>query len=148
MESVTERQVAAGVNLIAEDVARAEIRRFADGMDLDLDDSNLDDEDKTQLNKHINKLTRSIQRGNLVINDNDEAVYTPFRHNSKYKEAITFHERTGASLMATDGKKKDQDVKKTYAVMASMCGVEPKVFAGLSGTDIKVCESIFALLMD
>ena len=50
--------------------------------------------------------------------------------------------------MAMDGKKKGHDVKKTYAVMADMCKVHPNVFAGLAGSDIKVCEAIFALLMD
>ena len=50
--------------------------------------------------------------------------------------------------MAMDGKKKNYDVSKTYAVLADMCQVHQKVFAGLVGTDVKVCEALFALLMD
>jgi hypothetical protein len=84
----------------------------------------------------------------LVFNEDGEAIYTPQHKRSKYKEPITFHERTGASLMAMDGKKKNHDVAKTYAVMADMCDVHPNTFAGLVGTDVKVCEALFAFLMD
>jgi hypothetical protein len=133
---------------VALEVAEQEFDRFAECMDLDMDTSKLDAEDLTSFNKIRDRLLRAMQRGALVINDNGEAVYTPQRANSKYKEAITFHERTGASLMAMDGKKKGHDVAKTYAVLADMCQVHPSTFAGLAGQDIKVCEGLFSLLMD
>mgnify|MGYP007079515513 CR=1 FL=1 len=88
------------------------------------------------------------RHGDLVFNDDGEAVYTPSHKRSKYQEAITFHERTGGSLMAMDGKKKNHDVAKTFAVMAEMTKLHSGVFANLVGKDIKVCEAIFALLMD
>lgn len=133
---------------ICRDVAEGEFDRFVDAMDLDLDTSDMDAEDLSAFNKQKNRILRAMCGGHLVINDNGEAVYTPQRPNSKHKEPITFHERTGASLMAMDGKKKGHDVSKTYAIMADMCKVHPSVFAGLSGSDAKVCEAIFALLMD
>lgn len=130
------------------ETAKVEFDRFAEDMDLDLDESMMDAEDLTAFNKQKNKILQAIQRGHLVINDNGEAEYTPHRKNSKHDKAIIFHERTGASLMAMDGKKKGHDVSKTYAVMADMCKVHQSVFAGLAGPDIKVCEALFALLMD
>ena len=133
---------------VATEAAEAEFDRFIDCMDLDIDAARMDTEDLTAFEKQKSKIVREIARGNLVINDNGEAVFTPSNKKSKYKEAITFHERTGASLMATDGKKKNQDAAKTYAMLADMCKVSPKVFAGLVGTDVKVCEALFALLMD
>lgn len=133
---------------IALEVAEQEFGRFVDEMDLDLDTSQMDAEDLTAFNKQRNRIVRAIQSGHLIINENGEPVYTPWRASSKIKEPITFRERTGASLMAMDGKKKGHDVTKTYAIMGDMCGVHPNVFAGLSGPDIKVCEAIFALLMD
>ena len=134
--------------LVDAETAQADFDRFVDAMDLDLDTADMDAEDLTAFTKQKNRITRAIQNGSLVINDNGEAVYTPCRPSSKHKEAITFHERTGASLMAMDGKKKNHDVAKTYAVMADMCKVHQSVFAGLVGTDVKVCEALFALLMD
>lgn len=133
---------------IALEVAEQEFERFADCMDINVDTSKLDQEDLAAFNKIKDRLLRVMQSGALLINENGEAVYTPQRPNSKSKDAITFHERTGASLMAMDGKKKGHDVAKTYAILADMCRVHPSTFAGLAGQDIKVCEGIFALLMD
>ena len=133
---------------VATEVAEAEFDRFAEGMDLDLDTSDMDAEDLTAFTKQKKRILKAIQKGALVFNDNDEAVYTPHRPASKHKDPITFHERTGASLMAMDNKKKNHDVAKTYAVMADMCRVPAATFAGLAGEDGKVCEALYALLMD
>jgi hypothetical protein len=133
---------------IAGDVAEVEFERFADAMDLDLSTDGMDAEDLTAFTKTRNRVVRAIRLGHLVINDQGEAVYTPWRPGSKHKEPITFHERTGASLMAMDSRKRGQDAAKTYAVMADMCRVPQSVFAHLAGTDIKVCEAVFSLLMD
>lgn len=130
------------------DVAAEEFQRFADEMDIDIDTTGFDAEDLAAFNKQKSRITKAICRGTLVINENGEAIYTPSNPRSNSKDPITFHERTGASLMAMDGKKKGHDVAKTYAVMADMCRVHPNVFAGLAGTDVKVCEALFALLMD
>lgn len=135
-------------NPIVKEVAEQDFDRFVEEMDLDLDTSEMDAEDLTAFNKQKNKIIKAIERGHLIINDKGEAEYTPFNPRSKHKDAIVFHERTGASLMAMDGKKKNHDVAKTYAVMADMCKVHQNVFAGLVGSDVKTCEALFALLMD
>ena len=130
------------------EVAEKEFERFVEEMDLDLDTSSMDAEDLTAFNKQKKRIINAVMRHHLVFNDKGEAVYTPYHERSKYKEPITFHERTGASLMAMDGKKKNHDVAKTYAVLADMCEVHQGVFAGLVGPDVKTCEALFALLMD
>lgn len=130
------------------ETAEQEFNRFAESMDLELDTSDMDSEDLTAFTKQKNRIIKALMVGSLIINDNGEAVYTARNEKSKHKDAITFHERTGASLMAMDGKKKNHDVTKTYAILGDMCKVHPKVFAGLVGVDIKLCEAIFALLMD
>lgn len=130
------------------ETAALEFDNFVECMDLDVDTTDMDSEDLTAFNKQKNRILRAVQSGALVFNDKGEAVYTPHNSRSNYHDPITFRERTGASLMAMDGKKKNYDVAKTYAVMADMTGTHPRVFAGLVGTDVKVCEAIFALLMD
>lgn len=133
---------------VDKETAAQEFDRFADAMDLDLDTAFMDEQDLAAFHKQKNRMLRAICRGDLVINEHGEAVITPSNPKSKRQEPITFHERTGASVMAMDGKKKNQEVAKTYAVMASLCEVHPGVFANLAGEDIKVCEAIFAFLMD
>jgi hypothetical protein len=135
-------------NQVSRDVAEVEFDRFAEEMDLDVDESRMDAEDRTAFDKQKNRIICAIERGHLVINEDGEAVYTPHHRKTKQREAITFHERSGASLMAQDGKKKNQEVGKTYAIMGDMCKVHPSVFANMYGTDIKTCEAIYALLMD
>ena len=136
------------IETVSKDMAESEFDRFTEAMDLDLDTSDMDAEDLTAFNKQKSKVVKAIMLGSLVVNDNGEVVYTPRNAKSKYKEALTFHERTGASLMAMDGTKKNHDVTKTYKVLADMCKVHPSVFAGLVGIDVKICEALFALLMD
>ena len=135
-------------NIIAPEVAEADFNRFVESMDLDLDTTDMDVEDLTAFKKQKKRVIKSIVDGNLIVNDDGEAVFTPSNKRSKYDKPITFHERTGASLMAMDTKKNNHNVAKTYAVMADMCEVSPKVFSGLAGSDIKICEALFALLMD
>ncbi len=113
-----------------------------------LDTSTMDVEDKTAVDKQKNRSSDEMSSGHLEVNDDGEAVYTPFRPTSAHKEPITFHERTGASVLAMDGKKKGHDMAKTYAIMAEMCKVHPSTFSKLTGPDIKTCEAVYALLMD
>ena len=132
-------------NKITLEFAELEFQRFAECMDLDVDTSYMDAEDLTAFNKQKRKILNAICNGSLVINDNGEAIYTPRKSSI---DAITFHERTGASVMAMDGKKKNHNIAQTYAVMAEMTKTHPSTFAKMRGIDIKVCEAIFSLLMD
>lgn len=134
-------------NPVALEVAERAFEDWVVAMDLDLDTSDMDAEDLTGFNNQRKKIIIAIQRGALTFNDDGEAVYVAQNEKSKHKEPITFHERTGASIMAMDGKKKNHDAAKMYSVLADMCKVHPKVFAGLVGTDVKVCEALFSLLM-
>jgi len=134
--------------VIAREVAELEFDRFIDAMDILIDTTKLDAEDLTGYTKQKDRIVEAVCRGDLVFNEDGEAVYTPSHKKSKHTDPITFHERTGASLMAMDGKKKGHDVAKTYAILGNMCAVHPNVFAGLVGRDVKLCEALFALLMD
>lgn len=133
---------------VAREVAEQEFENFVEAMDLDLDTADMDVEDLAGFNKQKRRIVRAIIRGDLVFTENGEAVYTPRHPRTTHKDPITFHERTGASIMAMDGKKKGHDAAKMYSVLAEMCKVHPKTFAGMVGEDVKVCEALFALLMD
>lgn len=133
---------------VDEATALSEFNRFADAMDIDIDTTTMDEQDLRAFQKQRNRMTLAIRKGALIVNEDGEAVYTPRHPRTKNQEPLTFQERTGASLMVMDGKKKNHDVAKTYAIMGDLCGVHPNRFATMAGTDIKVCEAIFAFLMD
>jgi hypothetical protein len=135
------------MNKVDTKTAELEFDRWAEAMDLDLDESKMDGADRAQFRAQKDRVVQAIERGALVIGADGLATYTAQRPGSAYKDPITFNERTGASLMAMDGKGKNHDVAKTYAMMADMCGVNAKVFAGMVGTDAKVCEALYVFLM-
>lgn len=133
-------------DVIDSETAENEFNRWSESMDLDIDPELMDDDDKKAFKKQKRRLIKAICNGSLIVNDDGEFVYTPQK--SKNTDSLTFHERTGASVMAMDGKKKNHNVAQTYAIMADMTRGHPGVFAKMIGEDIKICEAIFILLMD
>jgi hypothetical protein len=133
---------------ICKEVAEQEFERWGEAMDLDFNVSAMLKEDSVEFERMKAKIVKALMRGSLIIDDCGRAVYTPTNPESGHKDPITFKERTGAMIMAIDRFKKNQQAAAGYAMMAELCGLPPKTFAGLVGFDIKVCEAMFALLME
>lgn len=131
---------------VALEVAESEFDRWVEAMDIDADESAMDEEDLSAFRRQRRRIVRAIQHGQITVNDEGEAVVTPVR--SKDTEPVTFHQRTGATVMAADGKKRNDRAKQAYAMMADVAKCHPSRFATMQGGDIKICEAIFALLMD
>lgn len=129
---------------IALEAAELEFNRFVELMDLDVDVSEMDEEDKSAFEKHRGNILAAIQEGALTINESGEPTYTPKRSEL---DAITFHEPTGASLMAMDRKKKTEDIGKMYAAMGDMSKVHAGVFSKMKMADLRVCMSIATLFL-
>lgn len=125
--------------------AEAEFNRFVDLMDLDMTDAGTDPEEKADKEGARDKIVTSIMRGALVINDDGEPVFTPVRSGDVVP--ITFHEPTGASLMAMDRVKKNADIKKTYSVLAEITKQNPQLFSALKMGDLKVCLAVLTLFL-
>lgn len=132
---------------IAREVAEQEFDRFAESMDLDLKESGLDDDEVEDLHKLKNILVEAIQKGSMVINDDGEPVYTPVRGDEDYRKPITFHEPTGASLMAMDRKKKNEDIGKLYSAMGEITKLPAARFARMKMRDLKVCMAVTQLFL-
>jgi hypothetical protein len=132
-------------NKIAKDMAELEFDRFVEAMDLDVNTASMDQDDKQGYEQQRGRIITALQSGALVINDNGEPVYTPQR--IKDAEPITFHEPTGASLMAMDRKKKAEDIGKLYATMADMTKTNAKLFSEMKMPDLKVCMAVTTLFL-
>ncbi len=130
---------------VAPEVAELEFDRFVELMDLELDESDMDTEDKGEFGKHKKKMIKAIQDGSLVIGVEGEPEYTPKRGDNHLP--ITFREPTGACLMAMDSRKEGQNVAKMYATMASMTKQNSKRFSNMKNVDLKVCLSIVTLFL-
>lgn len=128
---------------VATEVAEQEFQRFAETMDLDVDPSSMTEEDRKSFETSKRRLIRAMESGHLVIDDKGQPVYTP----RDGGEPITFYEPTGASFMAMDGKPKNADIQKMFAVMADMTRRDAKTFAKLPNRDLKVCQTIAVLFL-
>lgn len=130
---------------IAKEVAEAEFDRFAEAMDLDVDPADMDEEDKKSFEQQRQRVVKAIQSGSLVINENGEPVFTPQR--TKDAEPLTFHEPTGASLMAMDRKKKTEDIGKLYATMGDITKTHASTFSKMPMGDLKICMALVTLFL-
>lgn len=131
---------------IDREVAEAEFDRFVEAMDLDLDPSTMDKEDGADFARLRDSMVRAIQKGAVLIHEETgEPIFLPAKDVGC--ETITFYEPTGASLMATDGKGKNADVKKMFAMMADMTRTSPGTFSKMPARDLKVCQNIVTLFL-
>lgn len=133
------------MNLVAKEVAEEEFDRFLEANDILADTENMDKEDRDSLNEQRARIVHAIEVGAMVISEDGEPVFTPRR--TKDVPALTFHEPTGASLMAMDRKKKNEDVGKLYATMGDMTRTDAKTFSKMKMADLKVCIAVTTLFL-
>lgn len=129
---------------VAREVAEVEFARWAEAMDLDLDTQGLDADDIKSLEDGKRTLLRALVRGVLSIDEKGQAVVQPQVGDWK---PIVFHEPSGATFMATDAKKKGQDVAKLNVTMADMTGTHAALFSKLAGRDWKLCRAVAGFLL-
>lgn len=127
------------------DVAEVEFQRFVDYMNLDVEDSYLNDEDKAGLATNRHRFIRAVEAGSLVVDEDGIPTYTPQK--SDDVTPIVFYEPTGASLMAMDRKKEGADVGKMFTIMADFTKTNQGQFAGLRISDLNVCMAISMLYL-
>jgi hypothetical protein len=130
---------------IAKEVAEQEFNRFVECMDLDVEPADMDEDDRKGFDMQKRRIISAIEAGALTINDQGEPTYTPQR--TKDAEPITFYEPTGASLMAMDRRKKNEDVGKMYAIMGDITKTHANTFSKMKMADLKVCQAITTLFL-
>lgn len=131
---------------IVREVAEAEFDRFTSAMDIDVDPTYMDAEDKKGFEQQREKILAAIQIGSVVINDDGEPEFTPTGAGADVN-AIVFHEPTGASLMAMDRKKKTEDIGKLYATMSDMTKTSAGLFSKMKMRDLKICMAITTIFL-
>lgn len=132
---------------VVPEAAEAEFRRWLEAMGLayKVDDPKLTQEDRDSLEKQKLPIIEAIRFGRLSCNESDEFVFAPQIGDSS---AITFYEPDGAGIMQMDkAGKKDENVTKTYAVLAAMTRQNVQRFTAMKNRDLVVCNAIFAFFL-
>lgn len=127
----------------SEEAALAEFERFAEAMDLDIDERGMDDEDRKGFYEARRIFVKAFVAGRLVVNEKGEPTYSP----TDGKGDITFYEPTGASFMASDQKRSGHDVAKMHAIIADMTKTDGRRISQLPGRDYKAVQAIALLFL-
>lgn len=128
--------------VVSADVAEMEFQRFVEAMDLDVDESGMDDEDKRDFSSQKRLFLKEVQRGRLTVDEKGQPVFTP-----SDGEPLTFYEPEGAHLTEMDRAKEQQSVKKTLLLLGAMTKTGPKRFTKMKNRDFKVCTAILAFFL-
>ena len=132
---------------LAPEAAEAEFRSWLEDMGLafKVDDPKLTAEDRDSLEKAKLPIMEAIKKGRLIRNEAGEFVFTPQLGDTS---PITFYEPTGADLMQMDKVgRKDENVAKTYGILASMTRQNQKRFADMKNRDLDVCKGIMGFFL-
>lgn len=115
-------------------------------IDSDIEDMNEDDRDSFNLQK--SKIIRSIQRGRLVVKEDNEALdYTFAKPDVSGVETLEIRRPKGAALISMDRYKEGQGVHKTYSVLGYMTGKDTSFFSRIDGIDLKIFMAIVTLFL-
>lgn len=132
-------------NVVSRDVAESEFSRFIDMNDILLETPNMTADDIAAVGEQRERIIRAMMAGSLSVNENGEPIFLPQR--SDCVSSLTFHEPTGASLMAADRKRKNEDIGKLYAAMADMTKTDIKTFSRMRMADLKICMAVTTLFL-
>lgn len=132
---------------VSPDFAEQEFNRFVDLCYLDCDEKDMNAEELEEFSKVKRRITKAIQRGTLVINDDGNPVYTPLLNNEEGK-SIIFSLPGGADLMASDKVKKVEGIKGLFSIMQSLTKTPTGYFAKMyKNPDLNVCIAITNLFL-
>jgi len=126
---------------IVKEVAEQDFLRFCEAQRIDTGFEDFTEEDKDAFDGHKRKIVKAIQRGQIVVNDQNQAVFTA--NNLE----LVFKQPKGSSLIAMDRAKKGQDMGAMYNVMGDIVGQHPSVFSKMDAVDVKVCLAVTALFL-
>lgn len=133
-------------DVVCEEVALEEFGRFIEEMDLDYDESKMDEDDARGFDKLRKIFVRAMMRGKLSLNDHYEPVYH-YKPDNAEPIDILFPEARGKTYLALDRGKKDHDAQKFMLVMADLTKQEPKIFSDMRKRDYKVCQAVTQLFL-
>lgn len=126
---------------VAREVAEAEFERFCEMMAAYADAKNLkNEEDVKSFNEQRERFIGAVMNGSLVVEDDGTAVYTPHSGGAPMR----FGEPTAANLIVADRFKRDANMQKQIALLASMSGRTEKEIGALSARDMRVCGALTA----
>lgn len=112
---------------VSKEVAEDEFVRMCEARDLDVDTSDMDEEDKKRLESLRKSIVKAIMLGRIVVLE-DGTVEVRLRRPVDQVAVIRFGRPTGATLVALSGKKTKSNIEDAYLAAANMSDVPKAIF--------------------
>ncbi len=125
------------------ETAKNDADRFAEAMDLDIDDEALEELDQVEsadLKSAKMKLVRAIRKGNVTIDDDGCAVV----HTGE--KDLKFYKPKGSHWTEIDKRKEHHRMAQVNASMGAICKVNAVAFTKMDDSYRKICVNIWTLL--
>lgn len=126
---------------IEKEVAQTEFERWAAAWRIEIDDSELSEDDKESFNEQRSKVVKAIQRGYLTVSEDGSELVL-----STDKGDVTFKEPTGAAYLAMD-QHKNKNMASSFGFMGAMTGNPAKFWSSVRGADLKIAQAVTALFL-
>jgi len=126
---------------VAEEVALQEFGRMCEAHRVDIDESELSEEERSDFYDKRAKIVKAIRLGSLVVAENGLPTYTP----RDGGDPLTFHPATGATVMALESHGKGKDIANLMAALTDMTRSAKGTFSKLSARDFTFCSHLAAL---
>lgn len=129
------------------ETATLEFERFCEDWDIDTEESDFDEEERTDFRKLKRQIVRKIQSENLIYNEDETFTYNLVKPPEGVTEPLTIKRTKGDSWMNMDSYKEKQQVHRGMSKVAAMVGKPLSFFSRLDDIDVKVLQAIQNLFL-
>lgn len=126
---------------IEKEVAQNEFERWASAWRIEVDESELNEEDAQSLNEQRSKIVKAIERGYLTVSEDGTELVL-----NTNKGDVTFKEPTGAAYLAMD-QHKNKNMASSFGFMGAMTGTPAKYWSSVRGADLKIAQAVTAIFL-
>lgn len=126
---------------IEKEVAQNEFERWASAWRIEIDESELNEEDAQSLNEQRSKIVKAIERGYLTVSEDGTELVL-----NTNKGDVTFKEPTGAAYLAMD-QHKNKNMASSFGFMGAMTGTPAKYWSSVRGADLKIAQAVTAIFL-
>jgi len=126
---------------IEKEVAQNEFERWASAWRIEIDESELNEEDAQSLSEQRSKIVKAIERGYLTVSEDGTELVL-----NTNKGDVTFKEPTGAAYLAMD-QHKNKNMASSFGFMGAMTGTPAKYWSSVRGADLKIAQAVTAIFL-
>ena len=133
---------------ISKEMAEEEFKNWCEAVDLDCEESDMNEEDLKSFLPHKNRIIKAIQKGVAVIDgENIEYTLSEKAVEGLAGKVITIPRPSAKLFSGLDGFKENQNIRRTQSAMSALCGLDIGVFTKMEVPDWKFFNAVCMLFL-